>query len=288
MKHILDTLRDLIPIVQKNFLTDAEFFGYLEKNPQLYALVSSALREGNVSEGNLLINHPSYFDRKTATPADMAKVIEEAMDQLRYFARWLVTARKKHSFTVLGDSGKAAAKPKTTRPVTIHATKRLPAKKAKKSASHTKASGRITTCDQIPERHKTLRRFCRKIGTLDEAKRIIQRVYDEEGNQEKAGKKLSSLYHMRIGQHTVSAWMLLLHLKCKPQFGGRRLLLMKGNLEADAILRKKKKMGLVAFLRQGRAESKTWNMMAREISKITRVTVYGFSLQRAGHRAKIR
>lgn len=66
------------------------------------------------------------------------------------------------------------------------------------------------------------------------------------------------------------------------------MLLKKGNRQADLILRKKKKIGLVPFLRQGRVVNKSWKALAAEIATLTTVNVHGSSLRRAAKRANIR
>lgn len=275
MKHIVTVVRDILPSVQGKLLSDAEYFQYLKENPQLYSLVSAALHEGDVTEGNLLINHPSFFETKVPKVADVGLLVDEVVVQIRFFATWLVTAGAMLKFTVLGNASGAL--------------KAKPARKKKTAVVRPKSPrGVIISCDQIPKRHKALRKLCRKIGGFEETKHYIQHAYDTRKSQRKLAKALSRQFHMRISQDQITNWMRLLHLTCRPQVGGKQLRLSKGNLKADQILRRKRGVGLVLFLRQGRSQNKNWEHLAEDIQKITRVVVYPYSLNRLARRAKIR
>lgn len=175
MKHILSALRDFVPAAQgnlANLLPDSEFYRYLEDNPILYSLVSSAIREGNVTDGNILINHPTCFDPKPGK-ASVTTLIGDMVEQLRYFARWLATASRKHRFTVFGEGTGA---PRTAKQKTLVKPKRsAPAAKRTAKATTRRATAKSDpdSCDEIPKRQMLLRKFCTKVGGIIEAKRII-------------------------------------------------------------------------------------------------------------------
>lgn len=274
MKHIVTVVRDTLPSVQGKLLPDSEYYRYLEENPQLYSLVSAALHEGDVTEGNLLINYPSFFETKIPKVADVGLLVDEVVNHIRYFASWLVTAGSKLGFTVLGSH--SASQNKKTLP-------------KKTSIVRPKSPrGVIISCDQVPKRHKALRKLCRKIGSLNKTKEAIQSTYARFGGQSKTALALSKQYRMRIGQTQLSGWMRVLRLACKPQVGGKRLHIKRANLKAHEMLMKKRHVSLTTFLRDARIARKTWTKIASDIKRITRVDVHPSSLSRVAKRSKIR
>lgn len=280
MKHILDALRDFVPAAQSNPLQDADFYLYLEKNPVLYSLMSAALREGDVTDGNIMVNHPACFDPKLGK-ASVTELVGDMVDKLRYFSRWLATASKKHGFTILGGKLSEVVQPKK---VKTSKAKKTPVPKTVVDAPYA-----VPAFGPIPKRQKLLAKFCKKVGDADLARAVVASAYKEQGGQEKAALYLSKKYNMRISQNLMGRWMIAFRLPVKPRVGGRQLVLKEANRKADQVLRKRHSIGLVAFLRDGRVvRGKKWSELALEVKKLTKISVAPYSLTRVAARAHIR
>jgi len=223
MKECIVTMRQFLPHDRGNLMSNEEFLRYLDENPRMFFLVSSALREGRLTEGMVLAYHPEIFEPGKIKRADAAQLIS----QLRQFNRWIATAGSKYGFTVLGT-------------------------KAHEHAATKPASGRRPKDPEIgdlPVRLAGLKRFCKKVGSVREARALIQRLYDEKSSYRLVAAALSKSHRMHISMWNVRRWMEALKCRVNEQKGGKKIPFSRNLGLVDAILQKRRHTTLARFVR---------------------------------------
>ncbi|MFA6588264.1 MAG: hypothetical protein WCT08_04290 [Patescibacteria group bacterium] len=260
----------------KDLMNDQDFHRYLDDHPDLHTLISAARREGNLSP-QLLYTHIPKFKGEEKDALDLGLAV---LAHYEAFAVWLASASSRLGFSVLDIHFGTTAQ-------TLTSPERLHKLKSRYKRKRSRKPRRITSIQDLPSRSKSLRGFCRRVGGVKKARRIIAAIYADQKSQKRAAKTISEKYVLTVNQRILCSWMKVLSLTPKPQLGRRQIILKKDNFKADRILRVKKKISLVAFLRQARAKKKAWVTIANEISRITQVRVFSDSMIRLAKRVRI-
>jgi len=263
MHDLWDVMSTFVESQISHSMEDDDFYGFLEINPSLFGVVSSAIRSGDVTTGILDVNFPECIDQKE-------KEAVHLVTELKELALWLISAGRKFEFNVFGFEPNGD-----------------PCKK-RKPRKQKKAKRNIKSCDNIPKQQKALRKLCRKVGGTDVVKALIQNAYIQSGSQTKAAKAMSKQHRMKISQNMFSRWMRYFNLKSKPQLGGRRVTLKRSLLKVDTILRKKIGMGLVPYIRQERSKDVIKADIIRKLKTFTRIEISSGSMSALCRRMKIK
>lgn len=265
MQDLNILLRKLVVAQANEIMPNESFYTYLEEHPSLHTVISSAMREGDATAGILDVNFPKNINVNQKD----ALVVLNLLNEL---ALWLVTAGKKHGFTILGETGKTAPPPAAPPKKTFAKRHQKPEK----------------PCDDLPATQKKLKVLCAKVGGVDKLKKTIQDAYDSTHSQYRTAELLKKNTGLDISQEDISRWMRILNLRVNPQMGGRKVTLKKNLRKADVILRQKAKMGLVAFIRRERANHLKQIIIIRKIKRLTGIPIAAASMSHLIKRLKIR
>ncbi len=232
-------------------MSNEEFLQYLDENPRLFYLVSSALREGRLTEGMVLAYHPETFEPDKMKRIDSALLIH----RLRRFNRWIATAGGKYGFTVLGEKTHqhAAEPPSGRRP-------------------------KDPEIDDLPKRLKSLKRFCRKVGSVREARALIQKLYDEKSSYRLVAAALHTSHHIHVSNWNVRRWMAALKCRVNEQKGGKKIAFSRNLGSIDARLQLRHQTTLSRFVRAKHRDGLKAFEIAAAIKKATRKTIGSSSM----------
>jgi hypothetical protein len=273
VSKVVSQLQLFVELQKDKQMSDAEFLEFLQLHPPLLTLLSAAKREGDVTPSIISANVASIITTKE-------KGLDAAIDineQFRKLALWLIAAAHRFSFTVLGMV------------VSETAPKPSPSKN--------------TEVDDHPPGFK---KFVKKVGGIDQAKVIIQQIYDKTHSQIKSAEVLQDEHGFTVSQWLLSRLMHRLGLRINPRIGGlqkgsskkkrprrkkyARIKFQQGIKRADQALRKNSqiKMGIAKFLKKARADKKSLSMICGEILDLTSVKIGAGSISRLLKRLKIK
>lgn len=264
MSKVVSQLQLFVELQKDKLMSDSEFLTYLQQNPSLLTLLSSAHRQGDVTPAIISANVASVISPK-GKGLDAAIEINE---QFKELALWLIAAGRQFNFSVLGLTDiSGPSKP---------------------------------TSDEVEDYPPGFKKFVQKTGGLERAKATIQNIYDRTNSQLKTTVELKKDYGFNLSQWHLSGLMRKLGLRINPRIGGiqkggtkkkRTHKKFRRNLKNIDLKLKKHpgvKKGLTTFVREQRADKTSFAGIAKKIQKLTGIRTSGSSLSRSVRRMRIR
>lgn len=286
MKNIIPQLREFLDLTRKNLMSDEEFFAFLDHNPKLYSLMSSALREASIQEGNVIINGPALLSEDVEK-----KAFGEVISTLKNFARWLHTASRKYKLPLhVNPSAQVPAETVVATPSPTPARQKTQTPSTELVSSGERAPNLESICrsvEAIFPKNPILEAVCAKLGGTRKLRNFLEQTYAATPSQKRVAAAVKRATRIKVGQRQVSNWMREFHLLCLPAVGGRRLKLLKGPRRADKALRKKFNRTLAQYVREWHAQNWTSGAMAREVDRLTGVNLKPESIRRIRIRLRL-
>jgi hypothetical protein len=263
MNSIGDILLKETRAQQEVFLTNQVFYDYLDKHPELFALVSAARRSKNLTIAMVNVHTPEILQR---TKKRDVEALVELQQSVVEFAQWLVTAGKRFGFPIFRGAD-IDEDPGVTMTKTQQGSKRRTV---------------IHPDEKRPIISKAFNRFMRKVGgTPQAASKELDRLYGLLPSQAQVAEVIFELYRVRISPSTICRWLEVLKVDPVNKLKSFSNVRPRQNLGiADESLREEKKLSLLEFIAGQRARKHNFTQIAKSVKEITHVNVEAYSLTR--------